>query len=401
MPFTLDRPIVPTDPDWMATEDSIQANIVRPHGRNFCQILTFTLDEGKPNLRKHLGQFAKKFVTSASGQRQQAANRASQPDSVLGCLYLTASAYRKLGDSPARFAPPSRGLFQKGLPNSSYDAILLLASSSQKALKSDAAAAGGVLQSFALPGPEESGEQIRDSAGNPLEHFGFRDGISQPDFSVIPAATILVTDPYGAGSNAFGTYIAYLKMRQDVDGFNQAIQDLAAAAQVTPQVAEAMVVGRFKDGTPLTLANQPDPALSSSPMHFEKDLGANPRCPFHSHIRKVRPGPRRVGGTDVSLTIARRGMTYENGPEKGLHFLSAQASLKNFRVILDDWMNRPNFPRLGTGTDALAGKNSSMQRWPGSHFGGVDANFDFGRHVTVEHGAILFAPSLSYFDQLA
>lgn len=398
--FTLEKPIFDNDQDWLAAEQKLQANIIRPHGRQFCQIMPFQLNQSLPGLRSQFGAFALQYVTSAAVQRQQSQAVPRDPDSWIGCIYLTASGYAKLGNAAAAFPAPSGDLFRSGLPNSEMDGMLLLASANPQVSAAAAVSAVLTLAALGTAGPASPGAQIYDSNSNPIEHFGYRDGISQPDFTKIPASTVLVKDPFGTTPDSFGSYIAYLKIRQDVAAFNAAVQALATAAGISADVAGAMVVGRFKDGTPLSLSKVPDPNLSSSPMNFKDDLGASPQCPYHSHIRKVRPGPRAPGGTDVQLTIARRGMTYDHEGQKGLLFVSAQANLRHIKRMLNDWINDPKFPRLGTGSDALVGKNSSPQRWLGSNFGGQDVVRDFGRHTEVLQGAYCFAPSMTYLASL-
>ena len=64
-----------------------------------------------------------------------------------------------------------------------------------------------------------------------------------------------------------------------------------------------MIVGRFDDGTPLTL-QRTDGAAQAIMNNFTYDSdGDGHKCPFHAHIRKTNP--RGSGGAeDTARTSA-------------------------------------------------------------------------------------------------
>jgi len=82
-------------------------------------------------------------------------------------------------------------------------------------------------------------------------------------------------------------------------------------------------------------------------------------------VRKV--GPR--GGTDRDATqIFRRGLPFfevkDNQVIHGLQFVSFQASRDQFDAVYGRWMLNADFPRQGTGQDALVARGLiNVERW--------------------------------------
>ncbi|HEX8096028.1 Dyp-type peroxidase [Jatrophihabitans sp.] len=170
---------------------------------------------------------------------------------------------------------------------------------------------------------EEAGQKL-----NPLgqEHFGFKDGVSQPgprgrvaadpdtyltprsiDPSATPAAWFYglpgqylvwpgefvfglpaaAADPLlpgpaevpGPGWSANGSYLVFRRLRQDVAGFRAFVAEQAAAvakqpgfSQVTPDLLAAWIVGRWPSGAPVSRTPSGDvPGLGADPLannHF-------------------------------------------------------------------------------------------------------------------------------------
>ncbi|WP_166395183.1 Dyp-type peroxidase [Rubrobacter marinus] len=133
-----------------------------------------------------------------------------------------------------------------------------------------------------------------------------------------------------------GTYMAYLKVRQDLDRFN-----------ALPVADQEQIIGRRKtDGSRLDLQAGTDPRT-------EGEFVAPTPSP-NSHVRKT--GPR--GALHDRTLIFRRGVPYLNiredgGLDGGLQFVSFQSSLDAFEVMLNKWEFNPNFPAAGSGMDRL------------------------------------------------
>ena len=309
----------------------------------------------------------------------------------------------------------------------------------------------------------EHGNAIRNANGDGLEHFGYVDGVSQPLFfkdeneraksgavpstgstlqwdSFAPLELVLVPDRGSAVPDACGSYFVFRKLEQRVRDFKQAEDRLAKALGLTgddKERAGAMVVGRFEDGTPLTLDDADGMIASGDANNFtyEKDK-AGLRCPFHAHIRKTNP--RGSGGVpgggagsvafDKSRIMARRGIPFGNRevtpeidsqPEQfpsgdvGLLFMSFQAKLADqFEFIQTAWANNAGFPfsnPAGTsGVDPIIGQSVAppalgdrAYTWHpqyGKPAPATTARFE--QFVQMKGGEYFFAPSLSGLQAL-
>ena len=265
-----------------------------------------------------------------------------------------------------------------------------------------------------------------DSVG--IEHFGYVDGRSQPLMlkseidaephtvydPTAPLAQFLITDPLHTAAQ--GSFFVFRKLEQNVAGFKRGEDALATTmglAGADRERAGAQVVGRFEDGTPLTLHS----AEQGVPVVNDFDYTADPgtKCPFHGHIRKSNPRGSSPGGLafDKSVQMARRGITYGcrvQDPDSkefvdkpndgvGLLFMSYQASIeKQFHFMQTAWVNNDGFPKAGVGIDPVIGQASSAlpQTWPptyGSAVGGVPSLFR--GFVSLKGGEYFYAPSLS------
>lgn len=169
------------------------------------------------------------------------------------------------------------------------------------------------------------------------EHFGFRDGISQPGvrgFTVplnpanpaqgIPGQDLLWPGEFVLGYPAQagvgeeddaqgpiatsgpewtknGSYLVFRRLRQDVASFRSFIRSVAKSEGLSEDLAGAKIVGRYKSGAPLELTgeqdNDPgliDPAINSDEQinDFEfienGDLNGD-LVPLAAHIRKTYP----------------------------------------------------------------------------------------------------------------
>jgi Dyp-type peroxidase family len=169
------------------------------------------------------------------------------------------------------------------------------------------------------------------------ELFGFLDGLrnvrSEQRHEVIYVDRDIT--PEEPAWTEDGSYLAYLKVRQDLDRW-----------RVLPIEERERIMGRrLSDGTRLDLPPGSNP-------HAEGDFGGEPPAGA-SHVRKS--GPR---GTRDAVQVFRRGVPYltldaDGRPNAGLHFVSFQASPDQFEVVLQRWMLNPRFPADGAGPDLL------------------------------------------------
>jgi Dyp-type peroxidase family len=224
--------------------------------------------------------------------------------------------------------------------------------------------------------------------------------------------------------DCYGSYLVFRKLEQNVYQFDQFIKELAKALGCGTGLAEALVMGRFKDGTPLALDDKPGNSKAAATNNFAYHQDPNgTRCPFHAHIRRLNPR----GETAVNLKsfeddaeelrhrIVRRGISYgtetvpsDPWPETdvGTLFMCFQRSISNqFGFLQRAWANSTTKPgvQVPIGVDPLIGQrrlgqsDAGQPRWP-LQWGGKDFRYhDFKSSIILKGGEFLFAPSLPFF----
>lgn len=200
------------------------------------------------------------------------------------------------------------------------------------------------------------------------EHFGFRDGISQPivdglSRSGAPENTVPPGEFFLGYPNAYdkvprppsvppstdpddllprvdteqdgvrgdlgrnGTYVVFRQLSQDVTRFwrfvTEASREVYGSEEEREKLA-AKMVGRWRNGTPLTLSpDDPDGEPRDDFGYHEQDADGM-RCPFASHLRRSNPRDSLEGGPEESTKVSnrhrivRRGRPY--GPPLDDHF---------------------------------------------------------------------------------
>ena len=174
------------------------------------------------------------------------------------------------------------------------------------------------------------------------EPFGYRDGVRNIEEKKDRRGVVFIDrddlpeEPWWAHD---GTYLAYLKVEQDV-----------TAMAAKPAAEQDAIIGRDRNGRRL------DHAPGSEPTARAEGSFTDPLVPpVDSHVRKS--GPR--GAAQDTVRIFRRGLPYfEVGADgrlaQGLQFASFQASLDAFDVVFNRWMTNPSFPPgVPTGPDRL------------------------------------------------
>jgi Dyp-type peroxidase family len=303
-------------------------------------------------------------------------------------------------------------------------------------------------------------EPLQPIVGN-LEHFGFRDGISQPavlgtvdgkpfqgqrpidgddvrralheqdliwpgEFvygypgqSDDPAVPGPDPGPQDVATRAVarnGSLLVYRRLTQDVAAFRAFCAARSAEIGLGAGWEELATrfVGRHRSGVPITLplTEKFSPERDNGFTFADDDMAEV--CPPAAHIRKVNP---RQGPRDVPLVprILRRGAPFgplfvedeATGPPggRGLAFLSYQTSAEHqFGRLTRDWMNDDVAPSGSGGHDILVGQvGPDSSRHFDLHLGGVPRRITAGhdeRWVTMTGGSFLFAPSLSTLRSL-
>ncbi len=375
-----------------------------------------------------------------------------------------------------------------GGPANPIDILLIVAGDSQQAVDQEVRQIEQGMRSTPIRLVYKELGKVRTDEADGLsmhghEHFGFKDGISQPAvrgwFRLPGGQPVPVThrdyppgDPLGEvyaapgqplvqpGQFVFGyprqhdrkpkesvtvtlqaqgvpdwarngSFLAFRRLRQDVELFWQTVAEKARELQVDPEWLAARMVGRWKSGAPVMRAPESDNReLGADRVARNNFQFANPgmadltgrgyprseadplglACPIAAHIRKANPRDEATdtGGLAGTLTrrIIRRGVPYgdplpHGGPdphrgERGLLFLSYQTSLEDqFEFLQNAWMNRAAAPNPG-GHDPLLGQNALSEHRERSFSLGSGAVVrglpDF---VIPTGGAYLFSPSIS------
>jgi Dyp-type peroxidase family len=461
------NPIDHRAPRYRPLLEQLQANILRPHWRRFGILLAFDIEDAARARAYISGVLAARITTAA---RQLDDDERGERVPVVTTFCLSRSGYAALGEPLSR--TPRDPRFREGMKVSrpllndppverwespyrqDIHALLLIASDDEKLLDAEERRAREELSALGRVRTSERGCEMYDARGNVIEHFGFVDGRSQPLFleedlqherDVLartslfdPSAglsLVLDRDPGAAG--AWGSYLVFRKLEQDVRRFHRLERALAEElGHGDPELAGAMVIGRFRDGTPVAMHERPrmDGAVANN-FDFDSD-SVGLRCPFQSHIRKCNPRgdemrkspqlrrKRQILAQERTHRIARRGITYgerdlhphaaapaEALPEGGvgLLFMCFQSNITDqFEHIQGTWANALESVRRDppTGRDPLIGQPfhpigadeeppPSGQVWPRA-WGSEEphAPFNFSGCVRMLGGEYFFAPSL-------
>ncbi|GIH28051.1 peroxidase [Acrocarpospora phusangensis] len=348
------------------------------------------------------------------------------------------SDLRKFGDLAFQEGMKKRGRILDDPPSHEWDAayqrdihaVVIVADADAAAHRRVLARIRALVPPEARVLGEETGVAQRDKAGEGIEHFGYAHGRSQPLFLAdqvvkepahdwnpfFPLAQILVPDPLAPDPGRhFGSYLVFRKLEQNVRAFQQAVQDLAEALGLSEARAGALLVGRFRNGTPLHLNPEPHPDGWAVRNDFRYGGDSGGRCPLSAHIRKANPRD----GLERGVMMARRGQTYgvrtdqpwDDAPPEtrptcgvGLLFMAFNASLETqFEFVQQSWVNNPSYPAENTGPDPVAGQGPREvpTRLPEAWDAPVArAIARLPQTVTMRGGEYFFVPSLAYLRQI-
>lgn len=479
MPINLTKPLAwkTADSDEWKLLQNLQGNILKGHGRVETINIFFRIDPAKAaSMRRALREVANFHVTSAAQQLRETEEyqRSGRAGATFVALFLANTGYAALG--LAASAPKGEPQFLKGMRDDASlkavgdkpvtqweapfqkqcDGMLLVGDMDRNRvrLKRDILAAL-MDESGATIVHEQRGSAIKDKANNGIEHFGYVDGRSQPlllkedvdkesrDAGIsrwdpsfgLQSALVKDSDP---DPTSFGSYFIFRKLEQDVQGFKRREQELATQLGLKGdeqrELAGALAVGRFEDGTPVTLSDEAKELNPPNDFNYNGDSGS--RCPLQAHIRKVNPRGSGPGGLLDERThiMPRRGIPYEDvmrtvhpsdlpGSESlsdfdthvkkllptgkvGLLFMAYNSSLsKQFVFTQASWANTESFAAAGVGLDPVIGQETApaaAQMWRKTWDDAAAGNAAFGFHgfVTLRGGEYFFAPSLSFLKSM-
>lgn len=480
--LTLNNPINEADlstRDWLG---KLQGNILRGHGRDFGVYIFFSFSDPSPETcRGALRSLAERYVTCARQQYDDTVlyRRTGLPGRLFGSLFLTAAGYSHLKFDLTHFQEPEEQKPDPGDPRVTFadgmqravdelgdppvdkwaceyqlpiHAMLLLADDDEPYLGRIGADVVRELSASCTVRACERGRALRNENGDGIEHFGYVDGRSQPlfladDFKINasndrkaergggliklwdplePLERVLRPDPFGPDDDCFGSFLVFRKLEQNVRAFVARERQLADALRFTGEDREragALVVGRFRDGSPIAVSKTSGwlPVEDNNFNYNQDPLGQ--RCPLHAHIRKVNPrGDKEEDQPttdDRTRRIARRSIAYgrrrpcpaasdalEHLPTKdvGLLFMCFQASIRRqFAFMQKRWCNNRDFLVAKVGVDPLVGQGDATvdpQQWRARYNGTEGTPFDFNGFVQLKGGEFFFAPSVAFLKNL-
>lgn len=443
-PADIQQPIDWTLPKFATFLNDLQGNILKGHGRRTTRHLFLTVPTGK-GVQARAGMKAlAPLVMTAKKQLDETVNFKATgiPGGRVILAFISRSGYKAMGTVAAKI--PADAAFNAGMNSAarrqllsdpaqtSFDggfraavhAMVLIADASVTLCQQAEADVLSKLGAGWKVVHSETGQAIFDDAGNGLEHFGYVDGRSQPLLLADDLAgestnswdagfgpdIVLVSDKAGTkGSDSMGSYLVFRKLEQDVAGFKSAEAALADAQQrgakaagvpaPDRELAGAMMVGRFEDGSPVidnAAASGSDPV---NDFNYDSDPGGH-KCPLHAHIRKTNPR----NGSERGVIMARRGIPYGGGEGSGapvgLLFMSYNRDLSaQFEFTQQSWANNINFQAPGTGLDPIIGQGighrTPYAKCPVAHGDTHNHVGDFQQYVTMRGGEYFFAPSIS------
>lgn len=446
MAIALNQPIKSTSTEFERIAEDLQGNILKSHGRDavYHYFLRFKDVE---KARALIHKIAKNnMLTSAAKQKADSIAFKTNPKLKFKSFVsfsLSMEGYKFFGIDDAQ--TPSDPIFREGmkhrfqelndpLPKNwqkeyqrNWHALLIIGNASLGRLKNQLKSVDKFLKDVVEEMYVEPGSGIRNKAGNPIEHFGYVDGISQPQLisDKVDEGKIttnnweargnldlaLVRDPGGKSEDSFGSYFVFRKLEQNVKAFKDAERDLAKKLDLSVDDAGAQIMGRFRSGNTLIPVTPPQAnPMKMNDFNYTSDTAIGSKCPFHSHVRKTNP---RENGFRNNLFV-RRGITYgdadtPNGAEPtggvGLLFMAYNSNLQNqFELMQRMWANNPGFPASGSGLDPVVGQGkiagflNFFKKW------GDDSSATkvkaMGNFVTMKGGEYFFTPSISFLKNL-
>jgi Dyp-type peroxidase family len=345
-------------------------------------------------------------------------------------------------------------------PGSRVDACVIIASDDKDDLDPRITEIANLVSQAGCEVVFEEASQVLPDRLRGHEHFGFKDGVSQPTLAgeepepqaneppAVATGEFVLGYPDSTEQTAQvgdlwtdGSFAAFERITQNVHAFRA--QAAKAAEGTNPLLSnasmEAKMVGRWPSGTPLETSPESDPgdagvtnAFQYSAALFSDSDGS--KAPRFAHIRKANP--RDETRPDPEDPVARHRMirrgvpfgppfphdaTTDDGQDRGLHFFCFVADLaRQFEFVQRQWLNDENFPNgakpaqpgggygppptpgePADGPDPVVGEHDPSAE-DALHQGANVHTFALGPEVvSVTAGEYFFAPSLAALARLA
>jgi Dyp-type peroxidase family len=428
---------------------ALQPNILRPHVRESLRLLLIRIEDAVA-ARASLARIARNphLMKSAAEHFDEVdAHRSTRADgTAFAGIALSRSGYERLGVGDDR--QPGDPAFRAGMRaradvlcdpdprdwdyTQPVDMILLVGSHAVEVTAQRLRLILAELDGVRLVA-DETGATLRSKDEVAIEHFGYVDGRSQPLFVSEDAARerdmtdgtsvwnplvaldrVLVRDPGVPGTaNAFGSYLVYRKLAQNVQAFDaneRRVAHLLDLSKEDQERAGAMLVGRFEDGTPVAIQSA-EGSRSPVPNNFAyADDERGTKCPHFAHIRMMND---RSADPHHRVVIARRGQTYGARPDigrpdapapsegVGLLFMAVVSDIRSQFEALQQAANgdqkRARDPVIGQGPVGGAPLEFPLE-WAGNERRSLpDA---LTQAVTMRGGGYFFLPSMTFLQRL-
>ena len=451
------------DPQFTALLTNLQGHILKHHGRThahhiFVQFKPNKIAEAKNWIRN----FANTKIISALKQLRDAEKRRLDKTFDAGLFFnfsLSHSGYVALG-IPNPKIPNSDIAFTNGQRTrenilndnvnkweapfkKTIDALIIVSDNTDTIALSNRDLIINELKKFSIIIKKQKGKILENAHGIGIEHFGYADGISQPNFLKRPTPavppptqwnddgailnTLLVEEKGTNATDAFGSFYVFRKLEQNVKKFKTAelilpvVRDNAGVVNI--ELAGAMLVGRFEDGTEVINHSKDQgitvPSQLKNDFDYRTDAANGSKCPFHAHIRVTNPRADVGQPFAKSVRLTRRGIPYNDigrneanlegdQPIKGvgLLFQCYQSSIvSQFEFIQQKWANQGDIGGTLVGQDAIIGQGVNNTSKSLSSQWGIAPNNQsvptkFSNFVKMKGGEYFFTPSIPFLSSI-
>ncbi|VXB84822.1 putative Multifunctional dye peroxidase DyP2 [Flavobacterium sp. 9AF] len=417
-------PIKINDPMYFNLFSNLQGNILKPHGRTFSNHIFITFKNDKVEEAKaFIASLAENKITYFHKQIEQHEefNKNNIDKKTFCNIYFTALFYKYLGENMKQHFEASftNQMKEADLNDSPVDAswnnihiMILVANADEKIIEEETKVILDTISDLIIKSFVEKGNKLKINREiSDKEHFGYKDGISNPIFldenkrdinyfdDFAPLALALVQDPFVTNPDAYGSYLVFRKLEQNVNLFKKIEDEIEKKFEID---GGALLIGRFENGVPVVLSNDVESNTEMNDFDFTNDITGS-KCPMHAHIRVTNPRD----DSSKSHRIIRRAIPYgdyidkpEPKPTKGvgLLFMCFQSSIANqFEFIQKNANSINQF-------DSIIGQNNSdINTFSFAKIYGDPTslcNYDIPKLVTFKGGEYFFAPSKPYLNGL-
>lgn len=214
-----------------------------------------------------------------------------------------------------------------------------------------------------------------------------------------------------------GSFAVVLQLRQDIAAFESTLSEYE----------RAQAIGRWKNGTPLTICpkSQPEKPILSNDFGYADLDPHGDRCPLGAHIRRSNPRDTLHSDPDTSWRFAnrhrilRRGRLYgeENSKQdqlentdteqsdSGLMFIALNASIaRQFEHIQRNWLDNVRFGRAGEVDPVVGARHVGNNKFSFNEEDSVHnarkVRKDLIEFVQVKGGSYFFLPGIKALEVL-